>query len=40
MNITFTFNGKEYTGDLSKVQGAGDCSVYHLMIDNYYKGRL
>jgi len=27
MNITFTFNGKEYTGDLSKVQGAGDTSV-------------
>ena len=40
MDITFTYNGKEYTGEISRVQGAGDTAVYHLMIDNYYKGRL
>jgi hypothetical protein len=38
--ITFTHIGKEYTGELSKVQGAGSTAVYHLMIDHYYKGRL
>ena len=40
MNITFTFEGKEYAADLFQVQGAGDTSVYHLMIDDYYRGRL
>ena len=40
VTITFTFNGREYKGELSQVQGAGDTGVYHLMIDHYYKGRL
>jgi hypothetical protein len=40
VNITFTFNSKEYAGDLSRVQGAGDTAVYYLMIDRYYRGRL
>jgi hypothetical protein len=40
MQIMFTYNCKEFTGELSQVQGAGNTSVYHLMIDQYYKGRL
>jgi hypothetical protein len=40
MNIIFTYHGKEYSGDFGLVQGAGDNSVYHLIIDKYYKGRL
>jgi len=40
MEITFTHNSKQYTGDLSRVQGAGETGVYHLMINNYYRGRL
>ena len=38
--ITFTHEGKEYSGTLDKVQGAGASQVFHLMIDKYYKGRL
>lgn len=38
--ITLTHEGKEYSGSLDQVQGAGGNSVYHLMIDKYYKGRL
>jgi hypothetical protein len=34
MNLIFTYRGKEYKGDLSIVQGAGDTGVYHLTIDN------
>jgi len=40
VNITFTYNGEQYNGDLSQVQGAGDTGVYHLMINKYYKKRL
>jgi hypothetical protein len=40
VTITFTFKGKEYTGELSQVQGAGSSAMYHLMIDNYYQGCL
>ena len=40
MTIRFKYKGKEYTGELSKVSGAGDTGVYHLMVDNYYWGRL
>jgi hypothetical protein len=40
MPIRFTHNGKEYIGELQKVQGAGETAVYHLIIDKYYKGRL
>lgn len=38
--VTFTHNQKQYSGTLSKVQGAGDTSTFHLEIDGYYKGRL
>jgi len=38
--IVFQFNGKEYRGDLSPVFGAGEHNHFHLMIDNYYCGRL
>jgi hypothetical protein len=40
VNITFTFKGKEYAGELSQVQGAGSSVLYHLMIKNYYHGCL
>jgi hypothetical protein len=40
MIITFTYNGKWYTGVFSRVQGAGDTGMYHLMINKYYKGCL
>jgi hypothetical protein len=40
IQITFTHAGKKYSSELSQVQGAGETSVYHLMIDDYYKGRL
>lgn len=38
--IIFTYEGKEYSGQFSKVTGAADTSVYHLMIAGYYKGCL
>ena len=38
--IIFTNKGREFCGELTKVQGAGASSVYHLMIGKYYKGRL
>lgn len=38
--VTFTHNGKQYSGTLTQVQGAGQTGVWHLMIGNYYKGRL
>jgi hypothetical protein len=40
MSITFTYKGEQYTGELSQVQGAAGTGVYHLMIDNYYRGCL
>lgn len=38
--IQFCHGGKEYYGLFSRVQGAGATSVYHLTINQYYKGRL
>jgi hypothetical protein len=38
MQVTFSWNGKEHTGTLKPVSGAGN--VYHLMIRNYYQGQL
>lgn len=38
--ITFTHNNKQYSGILSEVMGAGSTEVWHLMIDDYYYGRL
>ena len=36
--VTFQWNGKQITGRLTSVSGAG--SLYHLMVDNYYWGQL
>ena len=36
----FTYRNSEFKGELSIVQGAGNTGLYHLMIDQYYKGRL
>ena len=37
--VTITYEGKSYTGSLDEVAGAG-ASTWHLMIENYYWGRL
>lgn len=37
--ITFEHEGKIYTGVFNSVSGAGS-GMWHLMIDNYYKGAL
>lgn len=38
--LTFTYQGKEYSGTLEQVMGAGDSAHFHLMIDNKYYGQL
>jgi hypothetical protein len=38
MDVSFTWNGKEYNGELRRVSGAGN--MYHLMVKNYYQGQL
>lgn len=38
MQVTFSWEGKNHTGELKPVSGAG--TVYHLMIRNYYQGQL
>lgn len=38
--ITFTSEGNTHTGTFNKIAGAGSTAVFHLMIDNYYCGRL
>lgn len=38
--IAFDHQGKYYKGQFAPVMGAGGSSVFHLMIDNYYCGRL
>jgi hypothetical protein len=38
MNVKFTWNNKEYNGELRPVSGAG--TMYHLMVKNYYQGQL
>ena len=39
--ITFTHQGKTYSGSFGKVAGTGDTSVWHLMSDDKrYLGRL
>ena len=40
IHVIFTSKGREYIGELNNVQGAGGSSVYHLLIDKYYRGRL
>ena len=37
--ISFEYKNKRYQGTLQQVFGAG-ANVWHLMIDNYYRGRL
>lgn len=38
MNVTFTHNQKQYSGELRKVSGAGN--LYHLMVKGIYQGQL
>jgi len=38
MKVSFTWNKKEYNGELRAVSGAG--TMYHLMVKNYYQGQL
>lgn len=38
--VTFTYEGKEYKGKLSKVSGSGSISFYHLDVDGYHWGQL
>jgi hypothetical protein len=40
MRISFVYNGRQVIANLDQVQGAGATGVYHLTIDNYYRGRL
>lgn len=37
--ITFEHEDKLYSGHFNSVSGAGS-GIWHLMIDNYYKGEL
>lgn len=36
--IKFTHRGKEYSGYLTPVMGAGSSSTFHLMVGGYYWG--
>jgi hypothetical protein len=40
--VTFEHEGKEYSGTLKEVSGAGAAigSHWHLMVDNFYWGQL
>lgn len=38
--ISFIFRENEYKGELQKVAGANSSSTWHLMIDNFFCGRL
>lgn len=38
--IKFTHRGKEYSGYLTPVMGAGSSSTFHLMVGGYYWGQL
>lgn len=44
VKVRFKFRGVEYNGRLTKVNGAGETSVYHLMVlqddGQYYWGKL
>jgi hypothetical protein len=37
--VTFTYQGKDYSGELSDVHGGGT-HHYHLMVQGFYWGRL
>lgn len=38
MQVEFNWDGKQYTGELKPVSGAGN--VFHLMIRDFYQGQL
>ena len=38
--VEFEAKGKQYSGYLIRVSGAAETAMFHLMIDNYYYGRL
>ena len=40
VGIRFRFRGIAYEGTLEPVMGSGSTSNYHLMVNNYYWGRL
>jgi hypothetical protein len=40
ISITFEHKGKSHSGKVVPVMGAGELTIYHLMVDNYYWGRL
>jgi hypothetical protein len=37
--VTFTYQGKTYSGHLSQVHGSGQ-RLWHLMVNNFYWGNL
>ena len=39
IKINFTINNKQYSGELSKINGAG-ANTWFLMVNNYYCGQL
>jgi len=38
--IKFDHDGQHYDGHFAPVSGAGSSATFHLMINNYYFGRL
>ena len=38
--VMVQFEGKEYLGYFSQVMGGSSNSMFHLMVDGYYWGRL
>ena len=38
--IIFEHQGREYKGSFDGVQGSGTSKMWHLMVDNFYRGRL
>ncbi|MDB5276129.1 MAG: hypothetical protein JWR61_1084 [Ferruginibacter sp.] len=38
--VSFEYQGKKYTGILSKVSVAGHSNVWYLMVNKYYWGTL
>ena len=38
--VTFQFRNQQITGSLLEVAGSGSNTVWHLMVSNYYWGRL
>lgn len=38
--VTFTYKGKQYHGEFSRVAGSGSNAMFHLTVDRYFWGRL